>query len=233
MSLVSPPAREAVDAVVFDAGGVLLLPDAEAGRAAVRTLNCESRPEDWHRAHYAANLVLDRMETPDWPSVRRAIASAVGIGDGQLEAAAALIEEVMVSIPWVAVDGAADALRALSDAGYQLAVVSNATGTVAQQLEEHGICSVTGDELPRVGMIVDSHQVGIEKPDPRIFHLALEALGVDPARSLYVGDTVKFDVLGAQAAGLHPVHVDPFGLCGGNHSHISALADLTSWLVHS
>lgn len=232
MSLADLPAREAVDAVVFDAGGVLLLPDAEAGRAAVRTLNCESRPEDWHRAHYAANLVLDRMETPDWPSVRWAIASAVGIGDDQLETAAALIEEVMISTPWVAVDGAADALWALSGAGYQLAVVSNASGTVAQQLEEHRICSVTTDGLPRVGVVVDSHLVGIEKPDPRIFHLALEALDVDPARSLYVGDTVKFDVLGAQAAGLHPVHLDPFGFCNGVHSHISALTELTNWLVH-
>jgi putative hydrolase of the HAD superfamily len=225
------PAREAIDAVVFDAGGVLMLPDAEACRAAVRALDCESHREDWQRAHYAANLLLDQMDTPDWPSVRRAIAAEAGVPDDQLDAASALIEEVIAGTPWVPVDGAANVLRELSDAGYQLAVVSNATGTVAQQLEQHGICSVTGGAMPRVEVVIDSHLVGIEKPDPRIFHLALETLAAEPARCLYVGDTVKFDVLGARAAGLHPVHVDPFSLCDGTHSHISALAELADWLV--
>jgi putative hydrolase of the HAD superfamily len=225
------PARSAIDAVIFDAGGVLLLPDAEAGRTAVAALNCETSPEDWHRAHYAANLVLDRMQTLDWAAHRRAIASEVGVAADQLDAAEAAIEHVFVATPWVAADGAAEALRALADAGYKLAVVSNAWGMVAQWLEEHKICSVNANGLTRVGAVIDSHVVGIEKPDPRIFRLALDALGVEPARSLYVGDTIKFDVLGALAAGLHPVHVDPYGFCVGQHTHITALAELTSWLT--
>jgi putative hydrolase of the HAD superfamily len=225
------PAAEAIDAVIFDAGGVLLLPDAEAGRAAVRALDCESRPEDWHRAHYAGIVALDRTEKPDWPANRRNIAAAVGVTDGRLEDAVAIIEDLIVSTPWVPVDGAAAVLQSLSDAGYQLAVVSNAFGTVAQQLEAHGICSVTGHGMPRVGAVIDSHVVGIEKPDARIFQLALDALRVAPERSLYVGDSVRFDVLGAQAAGLHPVHLDPYGFCAGSHGHIPALAELTDWLV--
>jgi putative hydrolase of the HAD superfamily len=131
----------------------------------------------------------------------------------------------------VPVDGAADALRALSAAGYKLAVVSNAWGTIAEWLEQHGVCSVTDDELPRVGAVIDSHLVGIEKPDPRIFQLALDAIDVVPERSLYVGDTVRFDVNGALAAGLQPVHVDPYQFCDGPHSHIASLAELTDWLV--
>lgn len=225
------PDPEAIDAVIFDAGGVLLLPDAEAGRAAIRTLSFESRREDWHRAHYTANQVLDRMEIPDWSAVRRVIASAVGVPDDQLDAAVALLEELMEFTPWVAVDGAADALRALSGAGYQLAVVSNASGNVAELLHDNGVCSVSGDGLPQVGIIVDSYLVGIEKPDPRIFHMALDALGVAPGRSLYVGDTVRFDVRGALAAGLQPVHVDPFSMCSGGHCHIRDLAELTGWLA--
>ena len=224
------PAPSAIDAVIFDAGGVLLMPDAEAGRAAIATLNCETRPEDWHRAHYAANVVLDRMQTLDWQAHRRAIASEVGVAADQLDAAAALIEQIFAGTAWVAADGGAEALRELSEAGYKLAVVSNAWGMVAQWLEQHEICTVNGSGLTRVGAVIDSHLVGIEKPDPRIFQLALDALGVEPARSLYVGDTITFDVVGALAAGLHPVHVDPYSFCTGPHGHITALAELTRWL---
>lgn len=85
--------------------------------------------------------------------------------------------------------------------------------------------------MPRVSVVIDSHVVGIEKPDPRIFGFALDVLGADPARCLYVGDTIRFDVRGALAAGLFPVHMDPFGHCDGPHAHISALADLTEWLI--
>lgn len=216
---------------MFDAGGVLLLPDAEVGRAAIATLACESTAQDWHRAHYAALEVLEQMQTADWPAHRRAIATELGVPEEQLEAAAALIEDVMASTAWVAVDGAARALQALADAGYELAVVSNAWGLVAQWLERHGVCSVAGDGMPQVAAVIDSHLVGVEKPDPRIFQLALDALGVAPERCLYVGDTVKYDVNGAYAAGLHPVHVDPYRFCAGPHSHIAVLDELTAWLV--
>lgn len=240
--LPSLPDPETVDAVIFDAGGVLLLPDAAAGQAAVATLDCESSREDWHRAHYTANLAIDQMETPDWESARQVIASAVGVPDDKLDAAAELLAELMETTPWVAVDGAADALRALSCGGYRLGVVSNASGTVAELLADNRVCAASADsasadsggnsDLPQVGIIVDSHLVGIEKPDPRIFQIALDALGVTAERSLYVGDTVRFDVIGARAAGLYPVHVDPFGLCSDDgHSHIATLGELADWLI--
>jgi putative hydrolase of the HAD superfamily len=231
VSVLPVPDREEIDAVVFDAGGVLLLPDAEAARAAIATLDCESTPEDWHRAHYATLPLLDQMQPIDWLVHRRAIAAEIGVPGERLEAAAALIENIMVSTAWVGVPGAADALRVLSDTGYKLAVVSNAWGTVAQWLEQHGICSVESGDLPQVATVIDSHLVGIEKPDPRIFQLAIDVLDVPPERSLYVGDTIRFDVNGAYSAGLHPVHVDPYDFCDGTHRHIVDLAELTGWLV--
>lgn len=225
------PASTSVDAVIFDAGGVLLLPDALVGRAALRTLDHESRLEDWPRAYYAANVLIEGLELPDWGATRRAIASALGVPDEQVEAAVPLIEQLIVSVPWVPVEGAVDLLWSLGGAGYKLAVVSNAFGTVQRQLEDLRVCSVSQEGMPRVGAVIDSRIVGVEKPDPRIFHLAVEALGVEPSRSVYVGDTVKFDVAGAEGAGLHPVHFDPFHLCDGGHSHISALGQLSEWLV--
>ncbi len=51
--------------------------------------------------------------------------------------------------------------------------------------------------------------MGIDKPDPRIFHLAAERMGVRPADALYVGDIFEIDVEGARAAGMHAVLLDP------------------------
>jgi len=52
---------------------------------------------------------------------------------------------------------------------------------------------------------VDSAEVRIEKPDPRIFSVAVEALGLEPAACAYVGDIYDIDVVGARAAGLRPI----------------------------
>jgi len=49
---------------------------------------------------------------------------------------------------------------------------------------------------------------GIEKPDPRIFRLAMERAGVDPERSVYVGDNPEFDIDPALAVGMFPVLID-------------------------
>ena len=54
--------------------------------------------------------------------------------------------------------------------------------------------------------------MGVEKPDPRIFQIALERAGLEPSEAAYVGDLYSIDVLGARAAGLHAVLMDP-GAC--------------------
>ncbi|MBN2465122.1 HAD family hydrolase [candidate division WOR-3 bacterium] len=55
------------------------------------------------------------------------------------------------------------------------------------------------------GAVVISRQVGILKPDPRIFALALDELGVSPQDSAFVGDTPKSDIVGAHAAGMKAI----------------------------
>jgi putative hydrolase of the HAD superfamily len=73
--------------------------------------------------------------------------------------------------------------------------------------------------------------VGVEKPDPRIFEIALAELGIGPEQAVYVGDTCFFDVAGARAAGLVPVHVDPAGACGGDdHAHVTSIVDFVDRL---
>jgi len=78
-------------------------------------------------------------------------------------------------------------------------------------------------------VVIDSAVVGVAKPDPAIFNLALDTLGV-PANGtvLHVGDSLRYDIAGAVAAGLQPVHLDPHGFCPApdGHRHIRTLTEL-------
>jgi FMN phosphatase YigB (HAD superfamily) len=102
--------------------------------------------------------------------------------------------------------------------------VSNANGTVRAKLGRVGLAGF-------FEIIVDSHDEGIEKPDPRIFHLALRRMGVKAAEAAYVGDLYHVDVVGAEAAGLRPFLLDPFGLHGERPvARLRALDELSAYL---
>lgn len=104
---------------------------------------------------------------------------------------------------WCAVQsGSAESLARLKAAGLRLGVVSNSDGRVEQALEAAGLRDY-------FDVVIDSALVGLEKPDPRIFRAALDALGVAPEEALYVGDLYEVDVLGAQAAGIRAVLFGP------------------------
>ncbi len=94
-----------------------------------------------------------------------------------------------------------DALRVLQELGqtFRLGLVTN------------GPCDLQCDKLDVSGLrdcfgaVAVSREVGIPKPDPRIFAIALERLGVTPAEAIFVGDTPKTDIAGAHAAGMRAV----------------------------
>jgi putative hydrolase of the HAD superfamily len=81
-------------------------------------------------------------------------------------------------------------------------------------------------------VVIDSHVVGVEKPDPAIFGFALRAMDLDPARCLYLGDSIRIDVAGARAAGLTPVLVTPDPTArAGDFPRIRAVAELLQLLA--
>jgi len=102
----------------------------------------------------------------------------------------------------VPLPGVADALAALRAAGLRLVVVSNADGTVERGLTRAGLRGL-------LDVVIDSHVVGFEKPDPRIFAHALAGSGASPDNTLHVGDLYAADVVGARAAGVHALLLDP------------------------
>src|SRR5262245_57084667 len=106
-----------------------------------------------------------------------------------------------------AVPEAAAALARAKAAGLIVGVISNSNCTVRSILETTGLAR-------DVDFVVDSGIVGVERPDPRIFHLALEHARVPPAAACYVGDLYSVDVIGARRAGLDAVLLDPRGYWG-------------------
>jgi FMN phosphatase YigB (HAD superfamily) len=91
--------------------------------------------------------------------------------------------------------------RSLHRRGLRIGIVSD--GTTPEQLETLHRLGV----LPFVDAAAISDEVGVLKPDPKIFSAALEELGVEPGEALYVGDNWDRDVVGAREAGLRPMYV--------------------------
>lgn len=97
------------------------------------------------------------------------------------------------------------ALAALRGLGLRLVVVSNANGTLDAHFARLAL-------TPLVHVILDSQVEGVEKPDPRLFRIALDRSGASPDSTIHVGDFYHVDVVGARAAGLRAVLVDVAGL---------------------
>jgi putative hydrolase of the HAD superfamily len=124
------------------------------------------------------------------------------------------------------IPGTEAALVALA-ARYRLAVVSNANGTVRRKLARVGLGHF-------FELVVDSAEEGMEKPDPRLFRCALERLGARAEETAYVGDIFRVDVLGARAAGLFAILIDPLGVHADKAcERVSTLAEVGALLARS
>jgi putative hydrolase of the HAD superfamily len=102
-------------------------------------------------------------------------------------------------------------LEALRDRDLRLGLVSNAIdppGLLHRDLEELGVSE-------RLDVAVFSSEVGRRKPDAAIFRRALDALGTEPERALFVGDRIATDIEGAAALGMRTCQALWFHADGG------------------
>ena len=209
-----------VEAVLLDVGGVFHLPDHARMIGALSRLDVVADAADLDRAHYAGIAALGDHSPVGhhadgasiWHRYNRAYARVCGVPHERLdEATQVLLAEFARGGVWTRqIPGARAALQAIADRGMRLGIVSNADGTVEQQLRSDGICQLGPGAGVEVHVVLDSAVVGVAKPDPAIFCLALEALQVAPEAAIHVGDTPASDVAGALAAGVRPVLVDPY-----------------------
>ncbi len=206
--------KQPIEWVFFDAGGTLLFLDHERVLELldVRVDGASGRLEaGWYRAMLAFDERMLRGEKEDknlWLWFWREICRGAGLEPICEEMAKRLWEENVRRNLWSRTTQ--EALQVTerlgpAAAGYRLGVVSNSDGSVAETLVAAGLGG-------RFEVIVDSGVVGVEKPDPKIFRLALERAGTSPERVAFVGDSYTADYLGASAAGWRSVLLDPFGL---------------------
>ena len=235
-----------VSAILLDAGGVLIFPAPDLVVAPLRAAGISVDVGALERAHYRAMVAQDLAATPPvrgtwWHEYLLSYVAACGVGEDQCELLATEITQAITGPVWTHVGtGAMDGLRAVAELGVPMGVVSNSDGSVAAELSRLGVCYAPDGQQPSsaapspeagvpVSVIVDSAVVGVAKPDPAIFAIALDALGLPADRSvLHVGDSLRYDVAGALAAGLQPVHMDPYGFCPApdGHPHVRSLAEL-------
>ncbi|GAA0973919.1 MULTISPECIES: HAD family hydrolase [Nocardiopsidaceae] len=97
------------------------------------------------------------------------------------------------------------ALNALGSAGYRLAVLTNG----AESLQHAKLQAL--ELTPYFHAVVCADTAGAGKPDPRIFHMTAQRLGVDPAACWHVGDQIQSDGVGAVASRMRPVLIDRHG----------------------
>ncbi len=140
------------------------------------------------------------LEEVEYPALVRQLLAESGIDAGHEELERFLEAE---HAAWAPARQLADTTHALLETlrgrGLKVGLVSNAFDPPAllhRDLEQLGVAQ-------RLDVALFSSEVGRRKPDPAIFERALERLGVEPGRTLFVGDTLATDVAGAAALGMH------------------------------
>ncbi len=176
---------------------------AEGHEAGLRALGREPDAgitERFRTAYLPLIFAPGALEEVEYPALVRQLLAESGIDAGHEELERFLEAE---HAAWAPARQLADTTHALLETlrgrGLKVGLVSNAFDPPAllhRDLEQLGVAQ-------RLDVALFSSEVGRRKPDPAIFERALERLGVEPGRTLFVGDTLATDVAGAAALGMH------------------------------
>jgi putative hydrolase of the HAD superfamily len=214
--MAAPHPDHPIDVVFLDAGGVLVSPDEALIHERFTAAGFDVDPAALFEAHYRGVHAIDRAQAePEvFDDYHLAYSQHLGVGLDRVHEAAAILQVLWAeSGVWRhRLPGAAEGLAAIAATGTPIVIVSNADGTVADVLASTGLLQLGPGPGVEVAAIIDSGAVGVAKPDPAIFELALAAAGTTADRAIHVGDAYQYDVRGARAAGIRPLLVDPFGL---------------------
>ncbi len=221
---------EAPTALLLDVGGVFLLPEHDRILGAFARAGFTPTVDMLDRAHYLGAREFPMNDDLVWSDAWRMYLDGYITGCGvpdelREDVHQHLDSEFADAALWIReMPGAREGVRALADSGVRLGIISNADGLIGQRLADLEILQVGPGVGVAVECVIDSGNVGVMKPDPRIFHLALDAMDLAPQDAWYVGDMPGIDVVGARKAGMWPVLMDPFAL------HLDADYDRTDSL---
>ena len=223
-------------AVFFDVGNTLLYPYPSVSEV-VREVLCEEGHihdlsaidsfmplvDDYYEDRYREDDTFwtDEDETSAvWVGMYSLLCRKLGIDLDAERIARRVYDEFGDPGRWRAYSDVVPAFERLRDRGVRIGLISNWDKRLTGIFTGLGI----GDMLDTV---VSSAEVGLHKPDPRIFELALSRVGVSAQESVHVGDHHYADILGAEAVGMLPVLIDRHGGAPPEQGHfVRTLDDL-------
>ena len=207
-------------AVTFDVGNTLLFPYPSVSAVVREILQGAGHSRDLSAIDELMPLVdayyedryreddtfwTDEQETSEvWVGMYSMLNRRLGVEDDAEALAARVYDAFGEPERWRAYDDVAPAVERLRAGGLRVGIVSNWDSRLEALLD--GLEMSAG-----LDTVISSAQVGLHKPDPRIFELACEHMGVSPAATVHVGDHYYADVLGATATGMTAVAIDRHG----------------------
>ena len=207
-------------AVFFDVGNTLLYPQPSVAQVVREVLADEGHVHDLSAIDALMPLVdayyEDRYRTDDtfwtdegetsqvWIGMYSLLCRKLGIADEAEAIARRVYDEFGCAARWRAYDDVAPAFERLRARGLSIGIISNWDRRLEGLLGGLGL-----GEL--IDTVVSSAAVGLHKPDPRIFDMACERLGVTAVEAAHVGDHHYADIVGASAVGMTPVLIDRLG----------------------
>lgn len=236
MTAFAPASDRALRAVTFDCWGTLIqMRDEEAllafrvaaVRRAARRRGAAPSEDEARRALQAAwdrhvRLWKEGVASGA-PEMARWTLEGLAVADEAAGAElAALLERTPAPGECLMLEGACDTLERLRERGVRRALICDtglSPGRVVREiLDQLGL-------LEYLEVQVFSNEAGVPKPDPRVFHAALDGLGVEPAYAVHVGDLRRSDVAGARGVGMKSVRIRQVNDDRSQHPEADAVAD--------
>jgi putative hydrolase of the HAD superfamily len=192
-------------AILFDFGGTLDSDGvhwSEQFYNAYRDLGCAVSGERFDQAFLEADRIIASSYDVRGHSMRKLLELQVSLQFENLrfedeERKRKIIDSCYDSVRKM-LDRNRGILSRLHKGGYRLGVISNFNGNLEVVCREFNI-------TPVLDLILDSGNLDVSKPDPKIFKLALERLKVNPSECFYVGDSFERDIVPAKQVGLNTI----------------------------
>ncbi len=201
-------------AVFFDAGNTLLYPHPSVGAVCLEVMcryGYKASLDEISRALQMADEYYEqRYEKDDsfwmnekeavtmWEDFYELLLREVGVDGDARVIARAIYDEFGRRERWKSYSDVVPAFKEFKSKGIKLGIISNWDRRLPELCQELGLSKY-------MEFIISSALVGSIKPQPEIFELGLEKIGIEPAQVVHVGDHYYADVLGARNVGIMPV----------------------------
>ncbi|MDR1083148.1 MAG: HAD family hydrolase [Coriobacteriales bacterium] len=230
-----------VKTVFFDVGNTLLTPAVPESRVLVEVaaglgvsvdeaLVEQNMPRMYQRYEelYEADNSLwadEDRAVGIWLTMYEYLCGLIGVPEYGAQIALLGYEKYLDPGHWALFDDVLPLLSTLKARGLSLGVISNWDSSLKDIIDGKNIGSY-------FDVVISSAQVGLHKPQPEIFRLALEQAGATASEAMHVGDHVQADVGGAAAVGIKPVLIDRDDKHedGEGYLRVRDLRDVTTYL---